>query len=207
MTHPHNQTAQADPAALDTLLAGAAKTFADHGSDIAHSLANTLPETTICLSGKRSGQPCNAPDLSQIKAASNLGLIDHVKACNAMLHWRRPGYGTLPAHISGRIKVVEIVGPDGMIPHDTLRFGVLWQGPRHFYPQHSHAAEELYHILSGHAEWGQDDLPSVRRSKGQFVHHPPWMRHSIRTSDSPLIAVWGWTGDIASTLYRLTSPT
>lgn len=207
MTHPGSDGAKANPAGFGDLVASSARVFGAHDSGIARRLAMALPGTPIRLTGQRSGHPCPAPDLAHIAAPSAPGLIAQIKACNDALHWRRPGYGALPAHISGQIKVVEIVGPNGMIPHDSLRFGVFWQNAGHFYPQHNHAAEELYHILSGHAEWGQDDQAAVRRSAGAFVHHPPWMRHSIRTSDSPLVAIWGWTGDIASDGYRLSAST
>lgn len=204
MTRPGDDTLKADPSALGDLVSAAAGVFAGHASTIATELAGKLPETPLRLSGTQSANACPAPDLSRMGAICDPHLVDRVRACNHLLHWRRPGYGTLPSQISDRIKVVEIVGPDGMIPHDNIRFGILCQREGHFYPQHSHAAEELYFILSGQAEWGQDDLAPVRRSEGQFVHHPPWMRHSIRTMDNLLLAFWGWTGDIASTGYRLT---
>lgn len=120
-----------------------------------------------------------------------------------MLYWRRPGFGQLPSEISGSILVTEILGPDGMLKYDGLRFGALYQAAGHHYPEHNHSAEEVYYVVRGTGLWSIDGSPPVERGAGAFIHHAPSVMHSIETLDQPLLTLWVWHGDIDAQSYRL----
>ena len=99
--------------------------------------------------------------------------------------------------------VCEIIGPAGHIKHETVRAGLLFQAPDITYPRHSHAAEEIYFSLSGPVEWKVDESDWRHAFAGDFTHHLPRQPHSIRTDTIPLLAVWGWAGDIGAESYKI----
>ena len=119
------------------------------------------------------------------------------------LSWRAPGFGRLPAELTERMAVNELVGPTGQIAHETVRFGFLFQAAHISYPDHNHAAEELYLILKGAADWNVGGLPLGVQHAGQFVHHQPWQSHAMKTNNRPMLAMWGWVGDIGMKHYQL----
>ena len=108
----------------------------------------------------------------------------------------------VPESFAGRSASAEIAGPDGLVPTQGLRFGLFWQSPETFYPPHSHAAEELYFVLSGRPLWQKDDAPFARVAPGSLVHHTPYQRHAMRTERDGLLAMWIWTGDLSFSSYR-----
>ena len=119
---------------------------------------------------------------------------------SADLSWRSPGFGKIPVEISNHMAVCEIIGPAGQIKHETVRAGLLFQAPNITYPHHSHAAEEIYLSLSGPVEWQVDETDWRHSFAGDFTHHLPHQPHAIRTGTIPLLAAWGWTGDIGAEL-------
>jgi len=119
------------------------------------------------------------------------------------LSWRRPGFGKIPDAIASHMAVCEIIGPTGQIKHETVRAGLLFQAPDITYPRHSHAAEEIYLSLSGPVEWQVDESDWRHTFAGDFTHHLPHQPHAIRTGTIPLLAVWGWAGDIDAESYKI----
>ena len=120
----------------------------------------------------------------------------------AGLPWTDGGFA-LPASIKGRNAYAELIGPEGPVVSDKCRFGFYLQAPDCLYPPHSHAAEELYLLLGGSAEWQLDDgKPFVPPDSG-LVHHLPWQKHAMRTGASPLLALWVWLGDIRYGTYSI----
>ncbi len=95
---------------------------------------------------------------------------------------------------------VEWVGPETnpgrVLNSTTIRVGVLMLGPATEYPEHHHPAEEVYHVLSGHALWSKDGAPWHRHSPGTAIHHPPHMQHATKTTDETLLALYCWSGAI-----------
>ena len=119
------------------------------------------------------------------------------------LAWRVPGFGMINTSISDRIAVTELVGPTGMIKHDSVSMGLLLMAPNLRYPSHSHAAEELYIVLSGTIEWTIQDKSIGALKPKMAVRHKPWQPHEMKTRDAPALLFWGWTGDIRSETYRM----
>jgi hypothetical protein len=106
-------------------------------------------------------------------------------------------------NLAGRIASAEIAGPDGLARIDALRIGVFLQAPETHYPSHSHAAEELYLVLTGNALWQKDAGQFVAIPPGATVLHLSYQRHAMKTEQEPLLALWLWTGDLSFSSYRL----
>ena len=130
-------------------------------------------------------------------------LIQNLRDCNNKLCWRQPGFGRIPRKISRHMAVCEIIGPTGQIEHEKIRVGFLFQEAKVLYPRHSHAAEEIYLTLSGPSAWQKNDEKWRLHMAGDFIHHPSFHPHSIRTDQAPLLALWVWTGDIKPDSYQI----
>jgi hypothetical protein len=90
----------------------------------------------------------------------------------------------------------DVVGPRGLIASDTVAMGALLLGPGRLYPDHTHPATELYHVLSGTADWSRDGGDFAAQPPGRRIFHPPWMRHAMRVGEETLFAWYGWVGDV-----------
>ena len=121
-----------------------------------------------------------------------------------LLDWHEAGWAPdMPASFIGRYAYVEMVGPDGMVREEGFRFGLYLQAPETYYPRHWHTAEELYFVLSGMAEWQQGERPAEVRRPGAYIRHGPDEPHAMRTFGEPLLAMWGWVGDLRVETYRI----
>lgn len=97
-----------------------------------------------------------------------------------------------------RYGYVELVGPDRAFESRTLLVGFLLLGPHTLYPDHDHAAEEVYHVVSGRASWRRGDAPWRTELPGAVIHHAPHVPHAMRTGHEPLLALYCWMGDVAA---------
>ena len=146
--------------------------------------------------------PCpNPPALTGLLRRAPSEVAQPLSVCSRFLQWRRPGFGALPTAVADKIEVAEIVGPDAVLPDSQIRFGLLLQQQDHIYPEHNHAAEELYFILAGQADWVKDNDDPKTLGAGRFVHHEPWQQHAMSTGSEPMLALWGWTGQIDADAY------
>jgi mannose-6-phosphate isomerase-like protein (cupin superfamily) len=93
---------------------------------------------------------------------------------------------------------VEVIGPGRRIDTALCRVGFLLLGPRTHYPMHEHPAEEVYHVVSGDALWLRADRPWAVEPPGTLIHHPSWMRHATHAQTQPMLALYGWAGEIAT---------
>ena len=108
-----------------------------------------------------------------------------------------------PSRRAGNPEIRRVAATsDGAIAADDFRFGVYFQNPGTWYPLHHHAAEELYLILSGTAEWTRDGIDGQPEPPGTLIHHAPHERHATRTLGEPLLALWVWLGDIEPSVVR-----
>jgi len=67
--------------------------------------------------------------------------------------------------------------------------GLFWQLAETDYPSHSHAAEELYLVLSGHPLWQKDIGAYAPVTPGTAVHHLPYQRHAMKTERDGFLAL------------------
>ena len=98
----------------------------------------------------------------------------------------------------------EGIGPDGRLFHKEIILGLFLLGPHTTYPEHAHPAEEFYIVLTGDPEFKVGaDSDFELKSSGEVVLHYSDISHSIRSSDEPFYAIFGWRGDInARSWYR-----
>ena len=80
---------------------------------------------------------------------------------------------------------VPFVNPDVLVTF-TL------QAPGIFYPLHRHKAPEIYHVISGAAQWRRDGEPWRQRLPGEWFFHASEQGHAMRTGDEPLLALAAW---------------
>ena len=66
------------------------------------------------------------------------------------------------------------------------------QAPGIFYPLHRHKAPEIYHVISGTAEWQRDGEPWRTRRPGEWLFHASDQGHAMRTGDEPLLTLVVW---------------
>lgn len=107
------------------------------------------------------------------------------------------------ADLAGRIAFAELIGPDGPMQAPAVRVGFTLIAPHTGYPLHAHPAVELYWVISGHARW-EGRQGERRVPPGAFVLHHGDEPHAMYTAAEPLLALWGWSGDI-DTPARYTS--
>jgi mannose-6-phosphate isomerase-like protein (cupin superfamily) len=94
----------------------------------------------------------------------------------------------------------EVISKLGPFVSDRTRAGIGVWGSAITYPPHRHAAEELYLVLGGGAEFllgeeGSDEI--AWRGPGEMVHVTPHLRHGFRTQDQPLALFYVWRdGDL-----------
>ncbi len=110
----------------------------------------------------------------------------------------RPG----EAALAERIGFAELIGPNGPLTAPECRVGFTLMAPGTFYPLHAHPAIELYLVISGTSGW---TTPGAVRivAPGQFVLHRSNQPHAMRTFGQPLLALYGWRGDIHTSSYYL----
>ncbi len=192
-----------DIRALSNFLAAAGKKFQTHPSDIAQAIYQALVSDLI---PRQSPVVEAAPvdvSLSNFLKDGRSDLISLLLQCSDLLAWREAGFGKLPEEFSKRIFASEIIGPKGIIDNSSMRVGLLLQLDNVAYPKHWHSAEELYLILLGEAHWSVDDGFPELKAPENFVHHKSNQPHSMTTIDEPLLAMWGWTGDIDGQTYSV----
>ena len=66
------------------------------------------------------------------------------------------------------------------------------QAPDILYPLHRHEAAEIYHVISGEAEWMRDGEPWHRRRPGEWLYHASDQGHAMRTGREPLLTLVAW---------------
>lgn len=127
---------------------------------------------------------------------------DAVKALDPLLDWREAPHDAIPDGNWWGHAYVELVGPNGHIGAEDFRIGLYLQAPHAIYAAHAHCAEEFYMVLAGTADWQRDDEMSFNVSPGAVRHHLPDVSHATTTHAQPLLALWGWCGDIGFDSYR-----
>ena len=82
-----------------------------------------------------------------------------------------------------------LIGPNGLEPREDVWVGLSLMEPHTRYPDHDHGPEEVYLLLSDGA-FLQGDADWLPRSPGQTVYNTPWIRHAMRATDQPFLALW-----------------
>ena len=82
-----------------------------------------------------------------------------------------------------------IVGPNGFETRDDVWVGVSLLAPHVRYPDHNHAPEEVYLVLSA-GKFRQDDGDWFEPGIGGSFYNRPNIKHAMASGDAPLFAVW-----------------
>ena len=97
----------------------------------------------------------------------------------------------------------EIIGPTSLIQNPEFRFGLFLLYPDIAYPDHQHAADEIYIVLAGTGEWSLGRGPYRVRRSGTIIDIPSMTVHAMRTAREPTLMLFSWTGpDISFDSYR-----
>ena len=183
--------------------------------DAARTAARDCPEITVLdrlLSrppAPRAVEPAQVPVVpgwlaAAVQAAATpreRTLADALLAAAPSLRWiapYRPGDGA--DALAAGYAVTMLVGtgrpprPGYQMPFvnpDVLVTFTL-QAPGLFYPLHRHKAPEIYHVISGVAEWRRDGESWRRRLPGEWFFHASGQGHAMRTGNEPLLALAAW---------------
>ena len=136
--------------------------------------------------------PQRLPVCEHIPAATALtrpDLADAFRALEPELTWRtramtNAGPGFAEGHASARI-----LEPTGLEQRGGLVSGFSLVAPGVTYPEHDHPPEEIYLVLSG-GEWWKQGGAWHAPGAGGIVHNPPGIRHAMRGTSVPLLAIW-----------------
>lgn len=182
---------------FENLLASLGDAFAEEGrpgGDLAADALRTA-DTSFYRRTVSEEAPRNVLE-STIALPDSLPLAEMVVRCQKMLDWTSWTGEGLENNVSRRLFTTELVGPDGHIPAEGVRVGLLASEPWTDYPVSSHSGEETYLVLSGVAEWSVEPFGYKEQHPGSFVHHPAWVKHGRRTKTQPFLGAWRWSGDL-----------
>jgi hypothetical protein len=154
----------------------------DHPQDIAEKEPARLPACGHLGDALNSARAAR-PSLAKV--------ADAFAALEPRLTWtRRPSADhTASANFADGHANAMIVGPNGYEPRDDVWVGVSLLAPHVRYPDHHHAPEEVYLVLSpGRFRQGEDDWfePGI----GGSFYNIPNIKHAMASGDAPLFAVW-----------------
>jgi hypothetical protein len=83
-------------------------------------------------------------------------------------------------------------GPDCLQPCEAPLAGYILLGPNFEYPDHNHAAREVYLALTPGARWRLDSGDWFEVEAGDLIVHESWQMHATRTGDRPFLAFAAW---------------
>lgn len=118
-------------------------------------------------------------------------LVARFGAIEPVLEWtRRPKYDSSASDnfMDGHANAM-IVGPRGLEDRNDVWIGVSLLAPNVRYPDHDHAPEETYLVLSqgefrhGESQWFSPGI-------GGSFYNEPGIKHAMRSLDTPLLAFW-----------------
>lgn len=148
---------------------------------------------------ERSGPGSRLPVCSHLGAGlameagpeSLLRLVDRFKVIEPLLGWRRRSNHEGRASdnfVDGHANAM-IVGPGGVEERRDLWLGVTVMAPNVRYPDHDHAPEEVYLVLS-EGEFRQGTGAWFAPGIGGSFYNEPAIRHAMRSVDTPFLALW-----------------
>jgi hypothetical protein len=194
---------QPDP--LSALIASLAEVFRDCDCPAGKELASRIDAATVVDTGPWPNPGFSAfEELLALTRSDDdrLPATDRVPASLEALPWVR-GSKPMPPAFADCYLFNVLIGDGSPAPQPELLAGLYLQAPGSFYPSHLHAAEEIYVVLSGTAEWQQGSDDFRPWPPGSVIRHASREPHAMRTGDAPLLALWAWIGDLDTDSYRL----
>lgn len=118
-------------------------------------------------------------------------LVDAFRTIEPDLDWQRRAGGTETASANfpdGHANAM-VLGPAGLESRSDLWLGVSLLAPSVRYPDHAHAPEETYLVLS-EGEFRHGDSDWFAPGVGGSFYNPPGIPHAMRSGPTPLFAFW-----------------
>ncbi len=124
--------------------------------------------------------------------------VEHALALSRLasqLAWfQRPGAERTGEPFASGHANATLIGKGGLEERGDVWIGVSLLAPQVTYPEHRHAPEEVYVVLSS-GQWQQNSGAWHEPGAGGIVHNPPNALHSMRSATTPLLATWClWLG-------------
>lgn len=82
-----------------------------------------------------------------------------------------------------------VIGPGGILQHANIMIGASLLAPHVRYPDHDHAPEETYLVLTD-GEFRQNDGDWFSPGRGGSFYNPRGIKHAMRSGPTPLFAFW-----------------
>ncbi|MBB3236965.1 dimethylsulfoniopropionate lyase [Phyllobacterium endophyticum] len=152
---------------------------------------------------QRRGMGMRLPACSHLAAALSIEtphkslqrLIARFKAIEPRLEWRRrTNEATASKNFADGHANAMIIGPGGLEERSDIWLGVTLMAPHVRYPDHNHAPEEVYLVLSP-GEFRQGDGGWFSPGVGGSFYNVPEIKHAMRSTDAPLLAFWALKQD------------
>lgn len=83
-----------------------------------------------------------------------------------------------------------VTGPGGLFDCPGMTLGLALMAPETCYPFHQHPPAEFYLVLSP-GDWYREDVGWWTPGAGGIVINPPSCTHAMRSTQAPLLALWG----------------
>lgn len=118
-------------------------------------------------------------------------LIARFKEIEPQLEWRcrTNDDGTASGNFAEGHANAMIIGPGGLEERSDIWLGVTLMAPNVRYPDHDHAPEEVYLVLSS-GEFHQGGGGWFSPGIGGSFHNVPGIKHAMRSVNTPLFAFW-----------------
>lgn len=189
---------------LQSFIDAAATAFGDHAKDV--QARRSVEAIVRSLRTPAEGQAtdrdfakgqrlpaCEHLKQTLIAPRSNLSLshlIDAFEAIEPSLIWRRRSSGdTASINFPNGHANAMIVGPGGYEERQDVWLGATLMAPNVRYPDHTHAPEEVYLVLSP-GEFRQGFGPWFSPGIGGSFYNEPGILHAMRSLEQPFLAFW-----------------
>ena len=181
---------------LDAVLAGFSAARMD--SETARCVHDTFVQLGDAVGATRTGtrrfQACaSLPEALHAAKASSTVLARIAAAFEViepLLGWsQRNGGPHASANLMNGHANAMVVGPGGLEERADVWVGVSLLAPHVRYPDHQHAPEEVYLVLSPGEFWQGEGAWFEPGYGGTFFNEPNIV-HAMRSGPRPLLAVW-----------------
>ncbi len=86
---------------------------------------------------------------------------------------------------------VAILYFDRIFDMGDIVSGLMYVDARQNYPEHNHAGQEMYFLISGTADWRYGGHDGYRKlPAGNVIYNCPWDWHGVKAGDTPLLALF-----------------
>lgn len=126
-------------------------------------------------------------------------LLREARALTSHANWlRHYTEDQVGADFMARYGFFELAGPDGHLDWPDHRAFIAYWGRGLDYDWHHHAAEELYIVLSGEAEFYVEGLPTRVLGPGDVSYHASHQSHALTTRGLSVTTLVLWRGEIGA---------